>query len=141
LLPCHFQREDSSQIWCAWRKRVREEARVDFVLWICNLRGDPWRYAEAEASPGFGDRPLIVLTRGKIDTPASPSEADRQYAAYMQVWMHEIQPKLARLSTRGRQIILPNSGHGIPEEAPDAVVAAVAQVVDSIRGGLAADRR
>ena len=47
--------------------------------------------------------------------------------------MHEIQPKLARLSTRGRQTILEKSGHGIPQEAPETVVDAVTEVVDTIR--------
>jgi hypothetical protein len=53
------------------------------------------------ASGSLADRPLIVQTRGRVDTPAAPSSMDLEYAAYMQVWMHEIQPKLARLSTRG----------------------------------------
>jgi hypothetical protein len=58
---------------------------------------------------------------------------DREYAAYEQVWMHEIQPKLARLSTRGRQIIVAQSGHGIPDEAPQAVIAAVREVLADLR--------
>ena len=95
----------------------------------------PVRYEEAVRAGGFGDRPLIVLTRGKIDTPANPSEMDRQYAAYTQVWMHEIQPKLARLSSRGRQIIVEKSGHGIPDEAPETIVAAVREILDDIKGG------
>lgn len=103
---------------------------------IAALMGDattPESYAEAEASPGFGDRPLVVLTRGKIDSPEHPTDMDRQYAAYMQAWMHEIQPKLSRLSTRGQQTIVENSGHGIPLEAPQAVVNAVAEVVEAVR--------
>jgi pimeloyl-ACP methyl ester carboxylesterase len=103
---------------------------------IATLIGDattPESYAEAEASPGFGDGPLIVLTRGKIPASEHPGEIDRQSAAYEQVWMHEIQPKLARLSTRGRQTIVEKSGHGIPQEAPETVVNAVTEVVDTIR--------
>jgi pimeloyl-ACP methyl ester carboxylesterase len=91
-------------------------------------------YGQAERSAGFGDRPVVVLTRGRMPVlPANPSEEDRQYAAYENAWMHEIQPKLARLSSRGRQVIVANSGHGIPDEAPDAVVAAVRDVIDQIR--------
>jgi len=50
----------------------------------------------------------------------------------MQVWMHEIQPKLARLSSRGRQIIVDKSGPQIPQEPPEAVIAAVAEIVHSV---------
>jgi len=133
-LPPDPERRTPDRVLAALRRQPKT---------IATLAGDatsPQSYAEAEASPGFGDRPLIVLTRGRIPAPERPSEMDRQYAAYMEVWMHEIQPKLARLSTRGRQIILPNSGHGIPEEAPDAVVSAVAEVVAAVRGKPGTDR-
>jgi len=91
-------------------------------------------YAEAERAGGFGDRPLIVLTRGRVDPlPQNASEHDRQAAAYEQVWMHEIQPKLARLSSRGQQIIVEKSGHAMPDEAPDVIVAAVRDVVAAVQ--------
>jgi pimeloyl-ACP methyl ester carboxylesterase len=90
----------------------------------------PESYAQAERAGGFGDRPLIVLTRGKkVELPPNPTAMDREYAAYEQVWMHEIQPKLARLSTRGRQVIVAQSGHDIPDEAPESVIAAVRDVL------------
>ena len=89
----------------------------------------PESYDQAAAAGGFGDRPLIVLTAGRVDTSAHPTEEDREFVAYRQVWMHEIQPKLAGLSTRGRQIILGQSGHEIPREAPEAVIAAAREVV------------
>ncbi|HKC38091.1 MAG TPA: alpha/beta hydrolase [Gemmatimonadales bacterium] len=93
----------------------------------------PESYDQAAAAGGFGDRPLIVLTAGRVDTSAHPTDDDRQFVAYRQVWMHEIQPKLARLSTRGRQIIIGQSGHEIPREAPEAVIAAARQVVADLR--------
>lgn len=68
--------------------------------------------------------------------PESPSETDRQLAAYEQVWQREIQPKLAKLSTRGRQVIVTQSGHDIPEGAPQAVVAAIREVLADVRGNL-----
>ncbi|MFL5620868.1 MAG: alpha/beta fold hydrolase [Gemmatimonadaceae bacterium] len=91
----------------------------------------PLRYAEAERAGGFGDRPLVVLTQGKM--PDTTTEFGRAYGAYLQVWMHEIQPKLARLSTHGRQIIVATSGHDIPDEAPEAVIDAVREVVADVR--------
>jgi len=93
----------------------------------------PESYSQAERAADFGDRPLIILTRGKIDLPTSPSEEDRAGAAYELVWQHEIQPKLARLSTHGRQIIVEKSGHEIHEEAPEVVVNAVREVLADVR--------
>jgi pimeloyl-ACP methyl ester carboxylesterase len=51
----------------------------------------------------------------------------------MRVRIYERQANLARLSTRGRQIILENSGHAIPFEAPEAVIDSVRAVVDEAR--------
>ncbi|HJP86732.1 MAG TPA: alpha/beta hydrolase, partial [Gemmatimonadaceae bacterium] len=93
----------------------------------------PESYKQAESAGGFGDRPVIVLTRGRMNVGSDLSPEAREYNAYMQVWMHEIQPKLAKLSTRGRQIIVPNSGHDIPGEAPGAVVDAVRAMLAEIR--------
>ena len=93
----------------------------------------PESYREAESSGGFGNRPVIVLTRGRIPQSPPSTEMDRQGLVYEQVWMHEIQPKLARLSTRGKQVIVGNSGHDIPGEAPEAVIAAVREVLRDIR--------
>jgi hypothetical protein len=51
------------------------------------------------------------------------------------VWIHEIQPKLVGLSTRGRQIVFPNANHGsIPQEA---VISAIREVVTEARGAAA----
>jgi pimeloyl-ACP methyl ester carboxylesterase len=110
---------------------------------IATLAGDasgPDSYAQAERAGGFGDRPLIVLTQGKVEMPPSPTAMDREWAAYVQVWMHEIQPKLARLSTRGRQVIVTESGHRIHEEAPQAVIAAVREVLAEVRGLVSGER-
>lgn len=71
----------------------------------------PQSYAEAEAAPGIGDRPLLVLSAGK-PFDFGDLELNRQAAAYQRVWAHEIQPKLLRLSSDSRQIILENNNHG-----------------------------
>jgi pimeloyl-ACP methyl ester carboxylesterase len=93
----------------------------------------PESYQEAHEAPGIGDKPLIVLTAGRPWGKSGDAEIDRQASAYQQVWIHEIQPKLTHLSTRGRQIIVTTSGHGIPEEAPGAVIDAVRNVVGAVR--------
>jgi hypothetical protein len=76
----------------------------------------------------LGDRPLIVLTAGRAFTVGEPEE-DKELAAFHEIWVHQLQPPLVQLSTRGHQVNVENSGHGIGWEAPDAVVKSVQDVV------------
>lgn len=94
---------------------------------------EPESYAQAERAADFANRPLIVLTRGKIVLPRNPGREAREWAAYELVWQHEIQPKLARLSTRGQQVIVTSSGHEMPEDAPEVIVDAVRKVLTDVR--------
>jgi pimeloyl-ACP methyl ester carboxylesterase len=97
---------------------------------------EPESYAEAKSAGGLGERPLIVLTAGQPYDFRDP-ELNKQAAAYQQIWIHEIQAKLVRLSTRGHQIVVPNSNHGsIPKEV---VITAVRDVVGQVRGGAASN--
>lgn len=76
----------------------------------------------------LGPLPLIVLTRaeGGYDSnlDVSPDELDKE--------RRETQAQLARLSTRGK-LILVQSGHNIELEAPDEVASAIRQIVDQVR--------
>ena len=83
--------------------------------------------AEVRGSPGFGDKPLIVLTAGA--PLADPGVSQQETDSFFAVWVGELQPRLARLSTRGRQIVLLNSHHLIPFEQPQAIVDAVQDVI------------
>ena len=80
----------------------------------------------------LGDLPLIVLTRGRptspkdFPTPVSQAELDR----VDQSWT-TLQNELAALSTRSSHRIAKGSGHAIPIQAPDAVVAAVRDIIDA----------
>ncbi len=97
---------------------------------------EPESYAEAKSAGGMGERPLIVLTAGQPYDFRDP-ELNKQAAAYQQIWIHEIQAKLVRLSTRGHQIVVPNSNHGsIPKEV---VITAVRDVVGQVRSGAASN--
>ena len=80
----------------------------------------------------LGDRPLVVLTAGRYGKPDDPFLAN-QADEFHDVWVHQLQASLARLSTRGRQIVVANADHGIADESPDVVVDAVRSVVDQIR--------
>lgn len=89
--------------------------------------------AEVRASGNLGDRPLIVLTAGKPydrDSLLTNEQMERQN----DLWIHDLQAQEARLSTRGKQIIVPDSSHMIPYERPDAVASAVYEVWSDLRG-------
>ena len=82
---------------------------------------------QVRASGGLRDTPLLVLTAG---LPLSvPPQFATSAAAYQEVWKHELQPQLARLSSRGRQVIVAEAGHGMAFEMPEVVVGAIRDVV------------
>jgi pimeloyl-ACP methyl ester carboxylesterase len=73
----------------------------------------------------LGDRPLVVLTAGRF--PADPLATQQQMDEGLKIWT-EMLAEEARLSTRGKQIIVPDSDHMIPFERPDAIVSAIREV-------------
>jgi pimeloyl-ACP methyl ester carboxylesterase len=92
----------------------------------------PESYAEAASVTRRGDFPLVVLTAGK-SLDFGDAELNREAAAYQQVWIHEIQPKLVGLSSHGQQIVVPNANHGsIPQEL---IISSIHEVVMEVRGG------
>jgi pimeloyl-ACP methyl ester carboxylesterase len=76
----------------------------------------------------LGDRALIVLTAGRYWAPPG---FEKEAAEYHEIRVHQLQANLARLSTRGRQVIV-DAGHGM-EESPDSIITAVRQVADEVR--------
>jgi pimeloyl-ACP methyl ester carboxylesterase len=76
---------------------------------------------------GLEDMPMIVLTQGRpIQDPNSVEAGVRRG------WV-ELQRQFAERSRRGRQVLVRDSDHGIPIEAPDAIVAAVREMVTTVR--------
>ena len=85
---------------------------------------------QVKAVRNLGDMPLIVLTAGgerRFDSPADREVALRR-DAYFHYRVYVDQPRMLALSTHARQVVL-ESGHGIPTEAPGAVVDAVREVL------------
>lgn len=80
--------------------------------------------------PTFGGKPLIVLTRGKEQS--NPGFTAEQSVAVNKAWMagHD---RLAALSTRGSNTVVPDSGHYIQIDQPQAVIDAVAKAVAMVR--------
>jgi pimeloyl-ACP methyl ester carboxylesterase len=111
------------------------QTRADLTEW----EQDPTRNPEgldliksagqAAASPGFGDRPLIVLTAGDRAgvTGGLPSELAK---AFDEIWM-DLQTKLVGLSSKGQQQIVAGATHDLPFEKPDVVIDAIREVLSS----------
>ena len=94
--------------------------------------GDPEVDKAARSAGTLEDRPLIILTAGQYWKPDDPVAA-KEIAEFHEVWVNQLQPELARLSTNGKQIVVENSDHGIPEQAPDTVADAIQEVVTEVR--------
>jgi pimeloyl-ACP methyl ester carboxylesterase len=91
--------------------------------------GNPELDNAARNAGSLDDRPLVVLTAGRYWAPPG---LEKEAADYHDIWIHKLQASLARLSTRGRQVVV-DADHGM-NEAPDAVITATKQVVDEVRG-------
>ena len=85
---------------------------------------------QVRAAGNLGDRPLIVLTAGQGELaagqPAGVTQKDLDDVH--RIWVDELQVSQMHLSTRGKRIIVADSGHLIPFERPDTVVAAIREV-------------
>ena len=79
---------------------------------------------------GFGDLPVVILSRGTWDAMPGLSEAENRQAE--QEWQ-KMQSELRRLSSNSRQIIAEESEHNIELDQPSLVVAAILEVVRDVR--------
>ena len=74
---------------------------------------------QARASGNLGNKPLVVLTAGKsFDALRGRGLSEQDFADSQRIWVDDLQMRLARLSTRGKRVVVPDSGHDIPSEAP-----------------------
>lgn len=90
--------------------------------------GNPDINNAARNAGSLGDRPLVVLTAGRY---WAPDGFEKEAAEYHEIWVHQLQASLVRLSTRGRQVIV--DAHHDMAESPDSMVIAVREVVDEVR--------
>lgn len=81
----------------------------------------------------YGDMPLIVLTSGLHPMPPEiPAGVREQAAQYFQA-LASAHDALATLSTRGRNQLVPNSGHLIQFDNPAVVIEAINRVLSQSR--------
>jgi pimeloyl-ACP methyl ester carboxylesterase len=81
--------------------------------------------AEVRAAGNFGSRPLVVLAGAKPFRAPAPQYA-KATEALNDYWFHQLQPRLAALSTRGRLVVAGGA------EQPGPVVEAIRGVVQTI---------
>jgi len=88
----------------------------------------------------YGEMPIIVLTSTKLPDlpPGTPDAASaRATFAAMDAEMHRGHAELAALSSRGVQRLVPDSGHYIQSDQPNAVIGAIREVISAARDGAA----
>lgn len=126
LLPPPFPGEPPAltgfrQFWTKdWADPAKNAEGIDF----------PASCAQGRAVTALGDLPLVVLT---ADFEHAPDLAEAP-AALRQAWAGrwwEMQAHLAGLSSASSHLLVPGSGHFIQRDAPDAVIAAISQVVEA----------
>ena len=76
----------------------------------------PESAAQVAASGAYGDMPLVVLSPGDATTAKTME-----------------QEAVARLSSNGKIIVAPNSGHWIQLDQPQVVIDAIREVLQSVR--------
>ena len=89
-------------------------------------------FAQAQPTGPFGDRPTVVLTAGQF-LEQLPYQMDAATTARLQaVWSDiwpQLQAELTELSTNTDWRVIEGASHYIPLEAPEAIIAAVRDVV------------
>lgn len=95
--------------------------------------GNPEIDAAARRITNLGAIPIIVLTALQYWKPDDDPVAAQQIDQFHEKWIHQLQPALAHLSSHGRQVMVPNSDHGIPDQAPEAVIDAIRDIVTELR--------
>jgi pimeloyl-ACP methyl ester carboxylesterase len=91
---------------------------------------------QVRAAGNLGDRPLVVLTAGKVKSAADlpPGTTQKELDDEHKIWT-DFQVSEMHLSTRGTRTIVADSGHMIPFERPNAITAAIREVCEAARGG------
>jgi pimeloyl-ACP methyl ester carboxylesterase len=87
----------------------------------------PAIFAELRRAPLPADLPLIVLTRSRAELAGWGLSGEEQQEG-LQIW-REGHAELARQSSRGRLTVVENAGHMIMIEQPDAVIAAIRELL------------
>lgn len=84
---------------------------------------------QARVADHISDKPLVVLTAAEnTDAILSSGLSKHDFEEFQRIWVDDLQMRLARLSTRGRRIMIQGSGHDIPSDRPESIVNAVREL-------------
>lgn len=87
----------------------------------------------AQSKNRFSDKPLVVISRGKVIDEADPEHLWPYLTkAHLEVW-NTLQHDLATKSNNSTHIIAANSGHTIIWSEPDLIVNAIHEMVERYR--------
>jgi pimeloyl-ACP methyl ester carboxylesterase len=101
------------------RRAVADYRNSEFFDW-------PASAAQVRATASLGSIPLLVLTAGTHQFPATV--ADREEATW-----RGMQEEMAGLSSDSVHVLIPHSGHSIQEDELRSVIFAVQEVVGTVR--------
>lgn len=90
--------------------------------------------SQARITGTLGSRPVVVLSAGNQDPPPGIEVSDAAQQEMVNTWF-ELQEEIAALSTNSELRLIENSAHYIQLEAPEAVTAAVRDVIAAVREG------
>ena len=112
-----------------------EEVQLELKYFPQSVRGVLSEIAAMEEMLGepyeagsFGELPLIVLTAGKLPDELPPGMTPELTEEISNV-RSELQIELTALSTSGEQRVIDDATHYIQYDNPDAVIAAIRDVV------------
>jgi len=123
-LPADLQR-----IWMIARRQDKYKHAADSEFSFLPEEMDKLYRDTAAAARPLGSKPLIVLTRevafDRAPSGTTPAELDRDRRG--------LQAKLAALSANGKLVIVKDTRHEIHLDQPDAVTAAIREVVQAAK--------
>jgi pimeloyl-ACP methyl ester carboxylesterase len=91
----------------------------------------PATYEEIRAAGSLPDVPLLILSHGQAPTAAC-CPSGWPIAEQEQLWQG-LEKAMARLTSKGQERTVPDSGHMIHQAKPDLVVAAIKELIDQLR--------
>lgn len=84
---------------------------------------------QARTAGHMDNKPLLVLTAGRaVDAVLKAVLSEQDQRVYEKTWVNDLQLRLKHLSKRGTRLMVPDSGHDIPTDRPDAIVTAVREL-------------
>jgi pimeloyl-ACP methyl ester carboxylesterase len=142
--------EDRLRVWSGWERLLGHcnVSAKDFPGWAGQYDAMACRpdYVDTDESElnyfeesskqagrlvSFGSIPLLVITR---DPDLRKEEQSPRALAQMPAWDRE-QEESKSLSPLSWRVIARNSGHMVPKDRPDVIVAEITRLVDYLRGG------